>query len=195
MSELFLKYPIVDIGSNSNPRIINQTIQNTIKNHPQMAKENETESLKKLEELKQKLKLEYEKDEIYIIYLFGRSYNLFFERGHMFVILKKKNSFNIYQSWSHKYSVTEYPYENYEKLETLVLNKLEQGIKTINGNYLSPINEDDHRTLSEIPGFALTQFEHTQLDQSEGKPLLTFVSDEISIDKHKFEEILSEINK
>ena len=189
-SELFLKYPIEDSGSNSN-----STIQNTIKNHSQMAELNETESLKKLEELKQKLKLEYQKDEIYIVWLFGRSFNLFFENGHMFVILKKQNSFNIYQSWSHKYPVTEFTYENYEKLETLVLNKLEKGITTINGNYLSAINKKDHNTLSEIPGFELTQFEHTELGLREGKPLLTFVSDEVSIDIHKFEEILSEINK
>ena len=160
-----------------------------------MAELNETESLKKLEELKQKLKLEYQKDEIYIVWLFGRSFNLFFENGHMFVILKKQNSFNIYQSWSHKYPVTEFTYENYEKLETLVLNKLEKGITTINGNYLSAINKKDHNTLSEIPGFELTQFEHTELGLREGKPLLTFVSDEVSIDIHKFEEILSEINK
>tara|TARA_Y200000002_G_C22667507_1_gene658592 strand:+ start:590 stop:1015 length:426 start_codon:yes stop_codon:yes gene_type:complete len=136
-SKLFLKYPIVDLKEH--PRIINQTIQNTIKKHPQMAKLNETESLKKLEELKQKLKLKYKKDEIYIVWLFGRSYNL----------LKR--------------------------------------------DYLSPINKKDHNTLSEIPGFVLTKFETTQLGQSEGKPLLTFVSDEVSVDK--FEEILSEINK
>ena len=188
-SELFLEYPKVDLSLNS--RIIFETIQNTINNkYPQMAKENETKSLKKFKELKEKLKLEYEKDEIYIIYLFGRSFNLSFENGHVFVILKKQNSFNIYQSWAHQYPVIENLYENYEKLETIVLNKLEQGIKTIDGNYLSPINIDDHNTLSEIPGFVITP-----RDPSEGKPLLTFVSDEVSVDKHKFEEILSEINK
>ena len=142
------------------------------------------------------LQEENDKEEIYVVWLTNR--HGYYSLNHQFIIHKKNNKFNIYQSWVNEKTFCQMSKEenerlydlDYNQLNVILLDKLQRIIIPNDGEDMIrpyPVegaieikagmrwSQEDHDVFGNIPGF----FTHSYNDQLI-KPIFVFSKDDIS---------------
>lgn len=171
-------------------------------------------SINQLYQMISLLEVESDKEELYTIWLTNRPG--YYSLDHQFIIHRKNNKFNIYQSWINQKNFCDISQEqegrlynlNYNQLQVILLNKLlniiipsnEQGIlqpltgrngikvpNSIQINTGMRWTEQDHQTFLDIPGFLPPEFQDDLI-----KPMFIFSYQEITgIDNNNLQILLN----
>lgn len=171
-------------------------------------------SINQLYQMISLLEVESDKEELYTIWLTNRPG--YYSLDHQFIIHRKNNKFNIYQSWISQKNFCDISQEqeerlynlNYNQLQVILLNKLlniiipsnEQGIlqpltgpngikvpNSIQINTGMRWTELDHQTFLDIPGFLPPEFQDDLV-----KPMFIFSYQKITgIDNDNLQILLN----